>query len=131
MEEGPHRPEESVRAYEVVYIFTPQLEEGAIEQKLERYHQLLSQNGGSEITAKDDWGRRQLAYPIAKQTSGHYVIVQFTAAAEALPEFERLLKLDEELLRYLVVLHEGEPASPMSTATRADRKDDDDDDEEE
>jgi small subunit ribosomal protein S6 len=120
-----------VRPYEVVYIFDPQLAEEAIEQKLERYHQLLTQNGGGEITGKDDWGRRQLAYPIKKQTSGHYVVVQLTAAAESLPEFERLLKLDEELLRYLVVLHEGEPAAPMSIATRADRKDDDDEDEEE
>ncbi len=119
-----------MKAYEVVYIFDPQLAEEAIEQKLERYHQLLTQNGGGEITARDDWGRRQLAYPIKKQTSGHYVVVQFNAAAESLPEFERLLKLDEELLRYLVVLHDGEPAAPMSIATRADRKDDDDEDEE-
>jgi small subunit ribosomal protein S6 len=119
-----------VKAYEVVYIFDPQLAEEAIEQKLDRYHQLLTQNGGGEITARDDWGRRQLAYPIKKQTNGHYVVVQFNAAAESLPEFERLLKLDEELLRYLVVLHDGEPAAPMSIATRADRKDDDDEDEE-
>ena len=119
-----------MRPYEVVYIFDPQLAEDAIEQKLERYHQLLTQSGAGEITARDDWGRRQLAYPIKKQTSGRYVVVQFNAAAESLPEFERLLKLDEELLRYLVVLHDGEPAAPMSIATRADRKDDDDEDEE-
>ncbi len=116
--------------YEVVYIFDPQVADEAIEQKLDRYHNLLTQNGAGEITTRDDWGRRQLAYPIDKQTSGRYVVVQFTAAAESLPEFERLLKLDEELLRYLVVLHDGEPAAPMSIATRADRPSDEDDEEE-
>ena len=120
-----------MRAYEVVYIFDPQVADEAVAQKLDRYHQLLAENGGGEITARDEWGRRQLAYPIKKQTSGHYVVVQFTAAADALPEFERLLKLDEELLRYLVVLHEGEPAAPMSIATRADRDDDEDGDDDE
>ena len=120
-----------MRAYEVVYIFDPQVADEAIEQKLDRYHQLLTQNGGGEITARDDWGRRQLTYPIRTQTSGRYVGVQFKAAADALPEFERLLKLDEELLRYLVVLHDGEPAAPMSIATRADRPSDDDDEDEE
>ena len=119
-----------MQSYEIVYIFEPNVAEDSITQKLDRYHQLLTENGGGEITAKDDWGRRQLAYNIKNSNAGHYVIVQFRAAAEALPEFERLLKLDEELLRYLVVLHDGEPTAPMSIATRADRKSDDEDEEE-
>lgn len=57
------------------------------------------------------------------------MIVQFSAPQDALPEFERLLKLDEELLRYLVVSHEGEPTAPMSIATREPKRDDDDGDE--
>ncbi len=115
-----------MRDYEVVYIFDPQLTEEQIQEKLERYHGLLKENQG-EITASDHWGRRQLAFPIRKQTSGDYVVVQFRSPTQALPEFERLLKLDENLLRYLIVLHEGEPTAPMSIATRERRESDDED----
>ncbi len=119
-----------MRDYEVVYIFDSALPEERVGEKLERYHALLTGNAGGEIPAVDQWGRRQLAYPIAKKTAGYYVVVQFRAPTEALPEFERLLKLDEELLRHLIVLHEGEPTAPMSIATRAPRPQGEDEDEE-
>ena len=109
-------------AYEIVYIFDSQVPEERIQEKLDRFHAQI----GGEITAVGHWGRRQLAFPIPKRMAGHYVVAQFNAAAEALPEFERLLKLDEELLRYLIVLHEGEPTAPMSIATRQAKRDDDD-----
>ena len=118
-----------MRAYEVVYIFDPAIAEDRVTEKLERFHKLLTDSNG-EITAIDQWGRRQLSYPIKKKTSGFYVVVQFTSPAEALPEFERLLKLDEEVLRYLVVLHEGEPTAPMSIATREPRREEDGDEDE-
>lgn len=116
-----------MKDYEIVYIFDSTLEEEKVKSKLDRYHELVTQGDG-EITAVDMWGRRQLAYPIAKKDAGYYVVVQFRTPAEALPEFERLLKLDDELLRYLIVLSEGEPTAPMSIATREPRSDDDDDD---
>jgi small subunit ribosomal protein S6 len=113
-----------VKNYEVVYIFDTTVAEDRIQEKLTRYHDLLTGNGRGEITATDVWGRRQLAFPIKKKNAGTYVVVQFSTAQDALPEFERLLKLDEELLRYLVVQHEGEPTAPMSIATREPRRDD-------
>jgi small subunit ribosomal protein S6 len=118
-----------VRDYETVYIFDTSLAEERITEKLDRYHGLLTETG-AEVTAIDHWGRRQLAYPIRKQAAGYYVVAQFRAGPDPLPEYERLLKLDEELLRYMVVLHEGEPTAPMSIATRAPRDEDDDDGEE-
>jgi small subunit ribosomal protein S6 len=119
-----------VNAYEVVYIFDTRVTEEAIEEKLARYQQVLADRGGVEVTATDHWGRRQFVYPIAKQTAGHYVVVQFQAAVAALPEYERILKLDDELLRYMVVTHEGEPTASMSIVTKSDRKEEDDDDDE-
>ncbi len=113
--------------YEVVYIFKTELAEEQINEKLERYNALITGDNGGEITATDHWGRRQLAYPINKQPAGYYVVSQFEAPAVALPEFERLLKLDDDLLRYMVVINWGEPTAPMSIQTRADRKTDDDD----
>lgn len=119
-----------MRDYEVVYIFDSALPEERINEKLDRYHGLLTGENGGEITAVDHWGRRQLAYPVAKKMNGYYVVVQFRSGAEPLPEFERLLKLDDELLRYLLVLHEGEPTAPMSLATREPRGADEDEEEE-
>lgn len=120
-----------MRDYEIVYIFDSALPDASINEKLERYHGLLTIDGQGEVTAVDHWGKRQLAYPIQKKTNGYYVVSQVRTNPELLPEFERALKLDEELLRYLVVLHDGEPAAPMSIATRADRPSDDDDEDEE
>lgn len=121
-----------MRLYEVVYILDPALDESAVTTKLEKFHELATVDGG-EVSTIDHWGGRQLAYPIQKQNTGYYVVAQFTAAAGALPEFERLLKLDEEVLRYLLVLNEGEPTSGLSlvaesTKPVSDRDDDDDDD---
>jgi ribosomal protein S18 len=62
----------------------------------------------------DHWGARQLAYPIKKLQSGYYVVAQFRGAGDALPEFERLLRLDGEVIRYLLVLNEGEPTTGHS-----------------
>ncbi|HKJ01068.1 MAG TPA: 30S ribosomal protein S6 [Longimicrobiales bacterium] len=124
-----------MRLYEVVYILDPALDEGAVTAKLEKFHGLATASGG-EVSAVDHWGNRQLAYPLARQKAGYYVVAQFTAAAEALPEFERLLRLDDEVLRYLLVLNEGEPTNGMSilaevTKPVSEKDDDDEEDEEE
>jgi small subunit ribosomal protein S6 len=123
-----------MRLYEVVYILNPALDESAITAKLERFHALAVAQGG-EVVAVDHWGNRQLAYPINKQKSGYYVVAHFRAVSEALPEFERLLRLDEEVMRYILVLNEGEPTTPMSILAEVTKpagdKDDDDDEEEE
>ncbi|MGM0670147.1 MAG: 30S ribosomal protein S6, partial [Gemmatimonadota bacterium] len=130
-----------MRLYEVVYIIEPALDEAGINEKLERYHELVTGKDG-EVTAVDHWGARQLAYPIEKKKTGYYVVAQFNGDPTALPEFERALKLDEDILRFLVVLNEGEPTSGMSILAprpqldSSDAEDDDDhheldDDEEE
>lgn len=123
-----------MRLYEAVYIFDAALDEAAINAKLERHHALVTGKEG-EVTAVDHWGTRQLAYPVEKNKTGYYVVAQFNGEPDALPEFERALKLDETLLRYLVVLNEGEPTTGMSIlAPRpivAVSEDDDDDDEDE
>ena len=118
-----------MREYEIVYIFDSVLTEDQVNEKLEKYHQNITEAGG-EITAVDHWGKRQLAYPIRKHTAGYYVVVQFTAEAASLPELERVLKLDDDLIRYLIVLSEGEPTAPMSVATREPGEDDEDDEDE-
>ncbi len=118
------------RQYEAVYIFDSTLEDSAIQDKLARFHTLLNADG--DITV-DHWGRRQLAYPIGQRENGYYVIARYAAEPSALPEYERALKLDDSVVRYLVTLHEHEvgapPMSEEEIAAGARRGDDDDEDE--
>lgn len=113
----------TLRDYEIVYIFHPSLEEEGVTQKLDRFHGLLTGTAGGSITEVDHWGKRPLAYEVADQSSGYYVVAHFAAPAEALPEFERILKLDEELLRYLVVVNEGDlVTSPVPPEPKRDEE---------
>lgn len=120
------------RRYEAVYIFESALEDAAIAEKLEKLQSLLSLAEPAEI---EHWGRRQLAYKIGRHETGYYVISRFTTAPATLPEFERALKLDEGIVRYLVTLYEhdlGAPAlSDEDIALRRRVSDDDDDDDDE
>jgi len=118
-----------VREYEIVYIFDSALEEPRITEKLDRYHALLS-GDAAEITAVDHWGRRQLAYEIQDRENGYYVVVHATTSPERLPEFERILGLDEELLRYLVVVNEGMFSTSPAPIVETSDDDEDSDDEE-
>ena len=118
------------RAYEAVYIFDAGLEDAAINEKLTKHHALL---GSQQEIALDHWGRRQLAYKIGTKETGYYVIARFQAEPPVLPEFERSLKLDDSVVRYLISAHEHELGAPPMTEEQiaARRKTDDDDDDEE
>ena len=123
-------PQGKSRTYEAVYIFDSALEDAAIGEKLTRHHGLLNASGDIAV---EHWGRRQLAYAIKRRESGYYAIAHFTLDdVKVLPEFERALKLDEGVLRYLISLHEHElGAPPMTEEQLAARKKDDEDDEDE
>jgi small subunit ribosomal protein S6 len=101
------------RRYEVVYIFDSALEEAQVNERLERFHALLTTpDQPAPIAAVNHWGKRQLAYAIKGKDIGYYVVTQFEAPADHLPEYERAIKLDEGVLRHLLVLNEGEAPRP-------------------
>lgn len=119
------------RTYEAVYIFDSTLEDTAIQEKLARFHALLGVPADAITT--DHWGRRQLSYPIGQRENGYYVIARFDVEPAVLPEYERALKLDEGVIRYLLTLHEHELGAPAMSedevaAGRARSGDDDDED---
>ncbi|GJG84871.1 30S ribosomal protein S6 [Gemmatimonadetes bacterium T265] len=123
-------PTKATRTYEAVYIFDSALEDAAINEKLERFHGMLGAAGDVNV---EHWGRRQLAYTIKKRENGYYAIAHFDLPnVNVLPEYERALKLDDGVLRYLISLHERElGAPPMSEEELARRKANEDDDDEE
>ena len=112
-----------MREYEIVYILDSVLSREAVDAKLDTFHAAL----GGEVNTLDHWGVRPLAYPIRKAGTGYYVIAHVTADPVGLPEFERLLKLDEEMMRYLIVLNEGQPASGASVLAERPQKPADED----
>ncbi len=118
------------REYEAVYIFDAALEDAAINEKLAKHHGLL---GSTQEIKLDHWGRRQLAYKIGSKETGYYIIARFNAETKTLPEFERSLKLDDSVVRYLITAHEHDLGAPPMTEEQlaARRKTDDDDDDEE
>ncbi|MEX2581775.1 MAG: 30S ribosomal protein S6 [Gemmatimonadota bacterium] len=116
-----------MRNYEAVYIFDSALEEEAVNEKLDRYHKLVADDSEGEVTAVDHWGRRQLAYAIEDHQNGYYVVTHFNTEAGRLPEFERLLKLDDDLLRYLIVVNEGDLSTSPAPAPEEGGDDDEED----
>jgi small subunit ribosomal protein S6 len=119
------------RPYEAVYVFDSTLEDSAVTEKLDRFHQLLGTSGEMKV---DHWGRRQLAYPIGPRENGYYVVARFEAETAGIPEYERALKLDEGVIRYLLTIFEHEVGAPPMTeeelALAKKRGEDDDEDEE-
>lgn len=103
------------RHYEVVYIFDSALEEAAVNERLGRFHALL---GGAQVTT-NHWGKRQLANSIKRKDTGYYVVDQFEVETGLLPEFERAIKLDEGVMRFMTVQMEGEMPKPIPAETAA------------
>jgi len=96
-----------VRAYEMMLIYSPQLDEEALNAAIERTTTLIANNSG-EIEKVDIWGKRRFAYEINDQTDGFYVVIDFKAESGATSEVERILKITEEVVRYLLVRREEE-----------------------
>ncbi|GIO85494.1 30S ribosomal protein S6 [Paenibacillus faecis] len=89
-----------MRKYEVMYIIRPDVEQEAVQATVEKFQGII-QNGG-EITKHDVMGKRRLAYEINKIRDGIYVLVNFTATPEVVAELERILKISDEVIRYLI-----------------------------
>ncbi|QDI91661.1 30S ribosomal protein S6 [Salicibibacter halophilus] len=91
-----------MRNYEILYILRPTLDEDAVKSTIERLNQILSDNG-AEVTDVDEKGRRRLAYEIQDFREGYYVVLKVQATPDAVNEFDRRIKLTDEVIRTLVV----------------------------
>ena len=87
-----------MRAYEVMVILDPSLEERTIEPSLDKYLNVIRNDGGT-IENVDIWGKRRLAYEIQKKNEGIYAVVNFTCEPATAKELDRQLGLNESILR--------------------------------
>ena len=89
-----------MRKYEVMYIIRPDIEQDAVQAAVEKFQGIIS-NGG-EITKHDVMGKRRLAYEIKKFNDGTFVLVNFNGTPEVINELERLMKISDDVIRYLI-----------------------------
>jgi small subunit ribosomal protein S6 len=99
-----------MRHYEIVFIVHPDQSE-QVPAMIERYRQMVTGRGG-RIHRLEDWGRRQLAYPIQKVHKAHYVLMNIECDKETLDELEHAFKFNDAVLRHLTVKMSGPVTSP-------------------
>ena len=103
----PRRSPEA-RLYEMMIVVAPTVGEEGLPQVVERVSGYIVTNGGSVETFNHDnpWGRRRLAYPIQNYQDAFYVLYYFELAPAAIDEIERDLRLDEQIIRHLIVKYD-------------------------
>ncbi len=102
-----------MRHYEIVFIVHPDQSE-QVPAMIERYRAQVAQRGG-QIHRLEDWGRRQMAYPIQKIHKAHYVLMNIECDQETLDELEHGFKFNDAVLRHLTIRMDAAvtAASPM------------------
>ena len=95
-----------MRDYELVVVISPDVEDEKVATAVDRFQGLIEEWGG-KVQDVDNWGRRQLAYPIDRHQEGNYVVTQFSLSPDRVSELEDSLERSEEVIRHLVVKREG------------------------
>ena len=91
-----------LKQYETVFIATPVLSDSQMKEAVAKYTQLIKDNGG-EVVYEEDWGLKQLAYPIQHKTSGFYYLIEFKADPQFVGLLETQYHRDERIIRFLTV----------------------------
>lgn len=90
-----------VNNYESIFIINPKLEEEATKAVVEKFKGLIEASG--KVESIEEWGRRKLAYPIKKLNEGYYVLVNFNADSSFAHELERIYKITDDVIKYIVL----------------------------
>ena len=96
-----------MRTYELMVILNPEVEDRAVEPSLSKFLEIVT-NAGGTIDNLDIWGRRRLAYEIQKKSEGIYAVVNFTASPETAAELDRVLNLNESVMRTKIIRPEDQ-----------------------
>lgn len=91
-----------MNSYELLYIVANDIADEAKEAVIAKLNAIVSDNGGT-IDGVDKWGTKKLAYPINYKTEGYYVLVNFTAPATLPDELERVMRITDSVVRFMIV----------------------------
>ena len=89
-----------IKQYETVFIATPVLSDSQMKEAVAKYTSLIKKNGG-EVVYEEDWGLKQLAYPIQKKSTGFYYLIEFKADTQFIERLETEYRRDERIIRFL------------------------------
>lgn len=90
-----------MRAYELLLITRPELDDAAVQAVVEKFTGIIA-TGGGEVEKIDTWGKRRLAYEIQDLKDGFYTIVNFKGEPSVAAELDRVLKITDEVIRFLI-----------------------------
>ncbi|KGX93690.1 30S ribosomal protein S6 [Pontibacillus halophilus JSM 076056 = DSM 19796] len=91
-----------MRNYEIMYIIRPNIDEDSQKAVVERFNNVLTENG-AEITEVKEQGKRRLAYEINDFRDGIYMIIKIKSGSEAINEFDRLAKYSDDIIRHIAI----------------------------
>ena len=97
-----------MRHYEVVFLVHPD-QSDQVPGMIERYEQLIEQRGNGRVHRKEDWGRRQLSFPIAKIHKAHYVLMNIEVDAETRTELESAFRFNDAVIRNMIIRRDSAP----------------------
>lgn len=109
-----------MRHYEIVLIFHPDQSE-QVPAMIERYKNVVTTKGG-QVHRVEDWGRRQLAYPIQKLAKAHYACLNIECDLETLRELEHSFKFNDAVLRHLIVKMDKAETAPSVMMKHVERE---------
>ncbi len=110
-----------MRHYEVVFLVHPDQSE-QVGAMIERYRSIIEANGG-KVHRLEDWGRRQLAYPIQKLHKAHYVLMNIECGTEELEELGSAFKFNDAVIRNLVISRDSAITEPSPLIKQKDERD--------
>ncbi|HET6396024.1 MAG TPA: 30S ribosomal protein S6 [Pseudoxanthomonas sp.] len=111
-----------MRHYEIVFLVHPDQSE-QVPAMIERYKSII-ENGNGTVHRLEDWGRRQLAYPIQNLVKAHYVLFNVEASQAVLDELVETFRFNDAILRHLVIRRDGPETEPSLIMKSKDEKGD-------
>ena len=110
-----------MRHYEIVFLVHPDQSE-QVPAMIERYRSTIESAGG-KIHRLEDWGRRQLAYPIQKLAKAHYVLMNIECGTDELNELESAFRFNDAVLRNMIISRKDPVTEPSLLVKRSDDRD--------
>lgn len=95
-----------MRKYEVMYIIKDSVEADKRTELIESLAEIITREGGN-VTKTDEWGMRDFAYEIDDMTKGYYVVVKFEADNKVVNEFDRLMRINPNVVRFMITRDEA------------------------
>lgn len=96
-----------MKKYEIMYIVNASLDDAARQNVMDGMHKIITDYNGT-IDKVDEWGVKEFAYEINHMTKGYYVVINVTSNNEGIQEFDRLTRINQNVVRYLIIKTQGE-----------------------